>query len=560
MNKKFKICAGTMAAAMMLGAPGLNAFAYYAQQGSDGLYVSGNTTCKESGQILGIDLWAPDKSFDDLSKETDRDKYTDYLAYRYQVKTGEGGFYEDSIKLKSNAKSGVYKLKVSCQCGESIIEEEVVYSNPTENAAALELLSKATDAENLITICNDNKYALGFVSDTALNSTSAKILYSWVKSSEFSLSDPEIKTKAIDEYNRALTIAEISAGKISNLFDYDKELSLEKSRIGSFYNQDFVTNGFKTAVTSALKNKSYASKTEFLNALYENFVLQTVKNSDGYSNIVSVVNEFKSEIGLTSDITKTQALKIMNNTYADYPALKTAINTAGTATGGGGGNGGGGGSSSSNKGNNGNNGSGTAFGGGYTNTGDVEPMNPNIFDDLDSVEWAKSAIVELAQEGIINGKSVNEFCPNDNITREEFIKLVVMALIPEAKRVPADVTFADVPDGEWYSDYVKIAYGLDIVKGIGDNLFGTGQTITRQDAAVMVYNTAVKMEMMTKAESTDIVFEDEASMADYAKDAVYTMAENGIINGVDGVNFAPVDNLTRAEAAKIIYGVYTIEY
>ncbi|MGN0178619.1 MAG: S-layer homology domain-containing protein, partial [Monoglobaceae bacterium] len=156
--------------------------------------------------------------------------------------------------------------------------------------------------------------------------------------------------------------------------------------------------------------------------------------------------------------------------------------------------------------------------------------------------------------------TVNTFCPNDNITREEFIKLVVMAFVPESKRVPADVAFDDVDDGEWYADYVKIAYGLNIVKGVGDNRFGTGETITRQDAAVMVYNTAVMLEMMSKAESWNIAFEDEANMADYAKDAIYTMAENGIINGVDGVNFAPCDYLTRAEAAKIIYGVYTIEY
>ncbi|MDY4213753.1 MAG: S-layer homology domain-containing protein [Eubacteriales bacterium] len=547
MNTKSKICAGVMSALVAFGATGLNGFAYYSQQGNDGLYISGNTTCRESGQILGIDLWTPDKGFADLAKESERDKYTDILAYRYQVKTSEDGFYEDSIKLKSTAKSGVYKLRVSCECGESIIEEDVVYSNPTENAAALAKLAAAKDSAEVISICNEYKYALGFVSDFKLNSDGAQILYSWVKSGEFSLSDPDIKIKAIDEYNRAVTIAAISAGNISNLFDYDKQLSLDKSRIAGFYKENFVTEGFKTTITSALKNKTYTSKDVFIDALYENFVLQTVKNSDGYINIVNVVNEFKTDIGLSTGITKSQALKVMNNSYADYSALKSALAEGGNGSGGGSGSG----SGSS---------LGTSFGEGYTDSGVVEPMNTNIFDDLDSVEWAKSAIVELAQLGIINGKTVNTFCPNDNITREEFIKLVVMAFVPEAKRVPADVVFDDVDDGEWYADYVKIAYGLNIVKGVGDNRFGTGETITRQDAAVMVYNTAVMLEMMSKAEDTDIVFEDEASMADYAKDAIYTMAENGIINGVDGVNFAPCDYLTRAEAAKIIYGVYTIEY
>lgn len=554
MNTKSKICAGVMSALVAFGATGLNGFAYYNQQGNDGLYISGNTTCRESGQILGIDLWAPDKGFADLAEESDRGKYTDILAYRYQVKTSENGFYEDSIKLKSTAKSGVYKLRISCECGESIIEEDVVYSNPTENAAALAKLAAAKDSAEVISICNERKYALGFVSDFKLNSDGAQILYSWVKSGEFSLSDPDIKIKAIDEYNRAVTIAAISAGDISNLFDYDKQLSLDKSRIAGFYKENFVTESFKTTITSALKNKTYTSKDVFFDTLYENFVLQTVKNSDGYINIVNVVNEFKTDIGLSSDITKSQALKVMNNSYADYSAFKAALAEGGNGSGGGSGSGSGGGSGS------GSSSSGISFGEGYTDIGVAEPMNTNIFEDLDSVEWAKSAIVELAQLGIINGKTVNTFCPNDNITREEFIKLVVMAFVPEAKRVPADVVFDDVDDGEWYADYVKTAYGLNIVKGVGDNRFGTGETITRQDAAVMVYNTAVMLEMISKAESWDIAFEDEASMADYAKDAIYTMAENGIINGVDGVNFAPCDYLTRAEAAKIIYGVYTIEY
>ncbi|MGN0180542.1 MAG: S-layer homology domain-containing protein [Monoglobaceae bacterium] len=63
---------------------------------------------------------------------------------------------------------------------------------------------------------------------------------------------------------------------------------------------------------------------------------------------------------------------------------------------------------------------------------------------------------------------------------------------------------------------------------------------------------------MESVEKSDIKFAYENLMADYAKTAIYTMADNGIVNGVDEVNFAPCDFLTRAEAAKIIYGVYTI--
>ena len=562
MYKKLKICAGAVSALIAFSSvslSGTGVFAAYSQKGSDGLYISGNTTCKESGKLLGIDLYAPGKSYSDLYTAADHKEYTGILVHRFQVKTGEDGFYERDIRLNSTAKSGVYKLNVFCECGESIKEEDVAYSNPAENAAALALLKAAGSTSELITICNDNKYALGFVSEEELNSVSAQVLYAYIKSSEFNLSDSDIKAKAIKEYNRALAIANISGGKVNNVFDEAERLGLDDSRIGKFYKESFVKENFKSTLTADLKNKNFASRDDFFNALYKSFVLTTVKMSNGYINIVNVVNEFKSDIGLSSDISKEQALKVMNNTYADYAELKTALNKTSGGGGGGGGGGSFGGGSSSSSGNGGGRFD-ASFGGDYTDNEKAETINKNIFDDIDDVEWARNSIVELAQLGIINGKTINTFCPNDNITREEFIKLVIMAFVPEAKRVPADVWFSDVPDGEWYSDVVKVAYGLDIVKGVGEDRFGTGEYITRQDAAVMVYNTALKMEMMTKVDSASVVFGDEDQMGDYAKDAVYTLAENGIINGVDGVNFAPIDNLTRAEAAKIIYGVYISEY
>ena len=93
---------------------------------------------------------------------------------------------------------------------------------------------------------------------------------------------------------------------------------------------------------------------------------------------------------------------------------------------------------------------------------------------------------------------------------------------------------------------------------MGDNRFGTGENITRQDAATIVYNSAISGSLMTKEELGDIAFEDAAYISDYAKEAVGALSQNRIINGVDGRNFAPLDYLTRAEAAKIIYGVYTV--
>ena len=552
MLKKSRICICALAAVICVGGINTACFAYSKQVGSNGVYISGNTKCGESGRIVGVDLWAPDKSFDDLLKTDNPNDYTDIIAYRYQVESGEKGFYEDEIELNDSAKSGVYKLCISCECGESIITENVVYSNPKENELALEKLAAAKSVDELITVCKDNKYALGFDSEFELTRAAAQVLYNWVKSDEFSLSDADIKSKAIDSYNRAVIIAAVSDGKVTDLFEYDKQLGLENSRIKNFYTRKYVNTVFKTAVTDALKNNGCTTESEFFDALYREFTLATVKAPDGYLNVMDVLNEFAAEIGISRTITQNDCLRVMNNKYNSYSELKAAILTSDNNGGTSGGSGGGGGGSS--RGN-----STTSFGNDYTNpTDNPEPMNPDIFDDIDDVSWAKRAIVELAQLGIINGKTVNTFCPNDNITREEFVKLVVLAFVPESSRTAADVRFDDVDDDAWYASYVKIAYNNNIIKGVGDNRFGTGENITRQDAATIVYNSAISGGLMTKEELGDIAFEDAAYISDYAKEAVGALSQNRIINGVDGRNFAPLDYLTRAEAAKIIYGVYTV--
>ena len=50
-------------------------------------------------------------------------------------------------------------------------------------------------------------------------------------------------------------------------------------------------------------------------------------------------------------------------------------------------------------------------------------------------------------------------------------------------------------------------------------------------------------------------FADDAQISDYAKEAVYALRKRAIINGKENNLFAPFDNATRAEAAKVIYGL-----
>ena len=60
-------------------------------------------------------------------------------------------------------------------------------------------------------------------------------------------------------------------------------------------------------------------------------------------------------------------------------------------------------------------------------------------------------------------------------------------------------------------------------------------------------------------DAQEIIFGDEAEISDYALEAVKHLSGAGIINGYEDGTFGPQRTLTRAEAARIIYGVLQLE-
>lgn len=216
-----------------------------------------------------------------------------------------------------------------------------------------------------------------------------------------------------------------------------------------------------------------------------------------------------------------------------------------------------------------NTGSGTASGDDVINvTGDPEALIPQPdpsyftqgmdiiggFGDIRDVAWAQKAIVALSSIGVVSGKEEGYFYPNDNVTRAEFVKMLVGAL-EYAGRIDtegAECSFADVPETEWCYEPIAAAVRAGIVQGVSETEFAPDANITRQDMAVMLKR-AADAAGITLESGAETVFTDEASIASYAADAVETMSRAGIVNGFDDGSFMPLSNATRAQAAVVIY-------
>ena len=177
---------------------------------------------------------------------------------------------------------------------------------------------------------------------------------------------------------------------------------------------------------------------------------------------------------------------------------------------------------------------------------------PQKFSDVQKEHWAYEAVQTLAETGIIDGFEDGTFQPNALVTREQFVKMLVEA----GGYLNTDLTsqFGDVEAGRWSSSYIASAVSRGIVTGYEDGTFKPTATLTRQDAAVMSFRLANVMKKSVA--KTDVLdFTDSDAVSAYAIEAVASLAGANIINGFENGSFSPMGTLTRAQAAKIIYGI-----
>ena len=175
------------------------------------------------------------------------------------------------------------------------------------------------------------------------------------------------------------------------------------------------------------------------------------------------------------------------------------------------------------------------------------------FNDIDS-HWAKDDILYLAERGIISGFGDDTFRPELNVTRAQFVTMLKNAF--GITRTTESEVFADVKASAWYYESVMAAFDAGIANGGQDGNFNPDAQVTRQDMAVFAYRMA-QYNSHTFPEYEKKLFADDEEISSYAKDAVYALQSEGVINGM-GEGFLPRGTATRAQAATIIAKLYRL--
>ena len=182
-------------------------------------------------------------------------------------------------------------------------------------------------------------------------------------------------------------------------------------------------------------------------------------------------------------------------------------------------------------------------------------MNP--FKDIQRNDWYYSDIRYVCENGLMIGTGEDIFAPDAALTRAMLVTILWRAAGQPAADDSAD--FRDVPAGQCYSDAIAWASANGIVLGYGDGIFGTNDSITRQQLAVILYRYeqhlggGFKGIGMYHPDAADLV-----DVSDWAYEAVCWMAMKNIYVLREENRLAPRENATRAEAAAFLhsYSIY----
>jgi uncharacterized repeat protein (TIGR02543 family) len=178
--------------------------------------------------------------------------------------------------------------------------------------------------------------------------------------------------------------------------------------------------------------------------------------------------------------------------------------------------------------------------------------NKITFDDVDENAWYSKAVAFAAARGITQGIGNNCFGPEVKLTRGQFIVMLMKAYGIEPDIDPSD-NFADAGN-TFYTGYLAAAKRLGISAGIGNNMYGPENEITRQEMVTLAYNT-LKLLGKFPAVPIDALpgdFTDKDRVAIWAREAMDLFVRAGIINGSGG-SLNPDDVTNRAQMVQVLY-------
>lgn len=168
--------------------------------------------------------------------------------------------------------------------------------------------------------------------------------------------------------------------------------------------------------------------------------------------------------------------------------------------------------------------------------------------------WAEKTIRDAIDKNIVPVSLQGNY--QANISREKFCELAMRTVYEKTKRTAANILSANAPSSfsDTASQDVLAARALGIVNGVGDNRFNPGGSITREEAAVMVYRMQGVLGRDTNA-APPANFIDAESISSWAVEPINYIYSAGIMTGIGSGRFNPKGLYTIEQAIVTFYRV-----
>ena len=158
-------------------------------------------------------------------------------------------------------------------------------------------------------------------------------------------------------------------------------------------------------------------------------------------------------------------------------------------------------------------------------------MNP--FKDVKASAWYGSYVIDLYNDGVINGTSATTYAPNDTLTWAQALKLLLVS--------SGDLKAEDAVGADWAKNTIAKAVELALVDADFSDKNGD-EAITR----LAFCQVAAKLNKMAESKT-------DSKFIDCADGYVMALVDAKVIDGMTENTFEPDGLLTRAQIAKIIY-------
>lgn len=171
--------------------------------------------------------------------------------------------------------------------------------------------------------------------------------------------------------------------------------------------------------------------------------------------------------------------------------------------------------------------------------------------------WAKDYVASLEKAGVVKGYDTGLYHPDIGITREELAVIMVRVLKLENKLGTAPLYgYHDLAEiSEWARESVALTTKLGIYEGYDDGYYRPKRIISREELCTIIIRS-----MENSGNKVVLNYADRTSFPDWSTPFIGKATYHGIVNGYPDGEFKPRRDITRAEAAKMIYNYMQILY